>query len=346
MPASERAALREALEAVMREAGDLARATARSAYKSWTKGEDRSPVSDADIAVNDLLRQRLTKLAPRAGWLSEESEEHPPESAPLSAWIVDPIDGTRAYIAGRADWTISVALVEDARPVLAALYAPVTDEMFLASRGEGARLNGAALTVSDGNALAGAKIAGPKRYLDRLGALNAGIVAQPKVGGMQLNQVHSAGHHQLPDWRIPGTARRNRDRQVALEVEDRGVGLAHLVERMRQPVRCAPRAQRRSAILELLGVVVQPDRVRGLPLGERDLRLREMQVGFQVRRVRERRRDVLRQQCFRLVDASRARIEPDHQCVGTIGRTRWRPSPFPPRSHRVAARHRPAGRGT
>jgi myo-inositol-1(or 4)-monophosphatase len=192
LPASERAALREALEAVMREAGDLARATARSAYKSWTKGEDRSPVSDADIAVNDLLRQRLTKLAPRAGWLSEESEEHPPESAPLSAWIVDPIDGTRAYIAGRADWTISVALVEDARPVLAALYAPVTDEMFLASRGEGARLNGAALTVSDGNALAGAKIAGPKRYLDRLGALNAGIVAQPKVHSLALRLARVA----------------------------------------------------------------------------------------------------------------------------------------------------------
>ena len=47
-------------------------------------------------------------------------------------WIVDPIDGTRAYITGRADWTISVALVEDGRPLLAALYAPVTDEMFLA----------------------------------------------------------------------------------------------------------------------------------------------------------------------------------------------------------------------
>jgi myo-inositol-1(or 4)-monophosphatase len=192
LPASERAALREALEAVMREAGDLARLTSRSAYKSWTKGEDRSPVSDADIAVNDLLRQRLPKLAPAAGWLSEESEGHPPESAAASAWVVDPIDGTRAYIAGRGDWTISVALVEDARPVLAALYAPVTDEMFLASRGEGARLNGAALATSGGGALAGAKIAGPKRYLDRLGALNAGIMAQAKVHSLALRLARVA----------------------------------------------------------------------------------------------------------------------------------------------------------
>jgi myo-inositol-1(or 4)-monophosphatase len=190
LPASERAALRDGLEAVMREAGDLARATSRGAYKSWTKGEDRSPVSDADIAVNDLLRQRLAKLAPQACWLSEETEEHPPTST--SAWIVDPIDGTRAYIAGRADWTISVALVEDARPVLAALYAPVTDEMFLALRGEGATLNGAALATSGGQGLARAKIAGPKRYLERLGALDAGIVAQPKVHSLALRLARVA----------------------------------------------------------------------------------------------------------------------------------------------------------
>ncbi len=208
MPASNRAALRDGLEAVMREAGHLARATALTAFKRWTKGDDHSPVSDADIAVNDLLRQRLAKLAPQAGWLSEETEEHPPEHAAPSTWIVDPIDGTRAYIAGRADWTISVALVEDARPVLAALYAPVTDEMFLALRGEGARLNGTPLATSGGGALARAKVAGPKRYLDRLGALNADIMAQPKVHSLALRLARvaqgeldaafaSAGSH---DW--------------------------------------------------------------------------------------------------------------------------------------------------
>ncbi len=192
MPVSDPAALRDGLEAVMREAGDLARATALTAFKRWTKGDDRSPVSDADIAVNDLLRRRLAKLAPQAGWLSEETEGHPSEPAAPSAWVVDPIDGTRAYIAGRADWTISVALVEDGRPILAALYAPVTDEMFLALRGEGARLNGAPIAASGGDALVQAKIAGPKRYLDRLDALGSDILAQPKVHSLALRLTRVA----------------------------------------------------------------------------------------------------------------------------------------------------------
>ena len=138
-----RAGLRAPLETVMREAGELARATARGPFKRWTKGDDHSPVSEGDIAVNDLLRARLTRLTPAAGWLSEETEDMPRPHAAAQAWIVDPIDGTRAYIAGRADWTISVALVEDGRPRLAALYAPVTDEMFLARAAPGAALNGA-----------------------------------------------------------------------------------------------------------------------------------------------------------------------------------------------------------
>ena len=134
-------------------------------------------MSDGDIAVNDLLRARLTALAPDAGWLSEETEDHLPGRAMPLAWIVDPIDGTRAYISGRADWTISVALVEDGRPVLAALYAPVTDEMFLAVRGQGATLNGAGIAASRGETLAGAKLAGPKRYLDRLAGLAPSMLA-------------------------------------------------------------------------------------------------------------------------------------------------------------------------
>ena len=142
MPDNNFAGLRAPLEAIMREAGDLARETARRPFKRWTKGDDNSPVSEGDIAVNDLLRAQLTNLLPGAGWLSEETVELPDRALPL-AWVVDPIDGTRAYIAGRADWTISVALVEAGRPRLAALFAPATEEMFLAVHGEGAALNGA-----------------------------------------------------------------------------------------------------------------------------------------------------------------------------------------------------------
>jgi myo-inositol-1(or 4)-monophosphatase len=175
----------------MREAGDLARETARRPFKRWTKGDDDSPVCEADIAVNELLQARLAALLPQAGWLSEESEVGPEASAPAVTWIVDPIDGTRAYITGRADWTVSVALVEAGRPLLAALYAPVTDEMFLAARGAGATLNGAAIRARDGR-LAGARLAGPKRALESIAKLSPGIRAEPKVFSLALRLARVA----------------------------------------------------------------------------------------------------------------------------------------------------------
>jgi myo-inositol-1(or 4)-monophosphatase len=186
LPASDRAALKDKLEPVMREAGELARVTASRPLKHWTKGHDRSPVSEADIAVNDLLRTRLAALTPGAGWLSEETEDDRTQRDKPLAWIVDPIDGTRAYISGRTDWTISVALVEDGRPSVAALYAPVTEEMFVAVRGQGATLNGALMRIQDEDTLTGAKLAGPKRYLDRLERITPSILPQPKVHSLAL----------------------------------------------------------------------------------------------------------------------------------------------------------------
>ena len=107
----------------MREAGALALTTFRQPLRQWTKGASLSPVSEADIAVDELLRERLWRAArPGYGWLSEETEDDPARLDVESVWIVDPIDGTRAYLAGRADWTISVALATDGRPVLAAIY--------------------------------------------------------------------------------------------------------------------------------------------------------------------------------------------------------------------------------
>jgi myo-inositol-1(or 4)-monophosphatase len=181
-----------ALEAIMREAGELARVTSRGPFKRWTKDHDNSPVSDGDIAVNNLLRTKLTELAPPAGWLSEETDDDLPGRAMATAWIVDPIDGTRAYITGRPDWTISVALVESGRPVLAALYAPVTEEMFLAAQGRGATLNGTAVKTSQSAALYGARLAGPKRYLDKLSSLEPDILVQPKVHSLALRLTRVA----------------------------------------------------------------------------------------------------------------------------------------------------------
>jgi myo-inositol-1(or 4)-monophosphatase len=192
----------------MREAGELARVTSRGEFRRWTKGADHSPVSEGDIAVNNFLRPQLGALVPEAGWLSEETEDDLAGRTVRTAWIVDPIDGTRAYIAGFPDWTISVALVENGRPRLAALYAPVTDEMFLGVAGAGATRNGVAIRASSGTGLAGAKLAGPKRYLDHLANLSPDALPQPKVhslalrltrvahGGLDLAFASSGSH----DW--------------------------------------------------------------------------------------------------------------------------------------------------
>ena len=110
------------LKDTVRDAGALAHSMFRTELKKWIKGAS-SPVSEADIAVNDLLEARLRGATPDYGWLSEESAD---DSARLSrrlTWIVDPIDGTRNYLGGHDDWCVSVALVEDASPVLAAVFA-------------------------------------------------------------------------------------------------------------------------------------------------------------------------------------------------------------------------------
>jgi myo-inositol-1(or 4)-monophosphatase len=174
----------ERLGAAVREAGELALASVGKALRQWTKNES-SPVSEMDIAVNRLLHERLAGETPAFGWLSEEGPDGARNDA-RRLWIVDPIDGTRAYLAGRPDWTVSVALVEDGRPIVAALYAPATDEFFLAVRGEGATLNGARIAVTGGDRLDNIRIAGPKRTLDRLAEIAPPFVATPRVHSLAL----------------------------------------------------------------------------------------------------------------------------------------------------------------
>jgi len=190
LPASDPSTLLKPLEAVMREAGSLARDIAQTPFKHWTKGPENSPVTEGDIAVNELLLARLPQLAPDAGWISEETELS--RELKRNNWVVDPIDGTRGFVAGRPDWTISVALVADGRPLLAALYAPVTEEMFLSARGGGATLNGSRMSVSAGAALNGARLAGPKRYLDRLSRIEPAVAPQPKVHSLALRMARVA----------------------------------------------------------------------------------------------------------------------------------------------------------
>jgi myo-inositol-1(or 4)-monophosphatase len=188
---SERVTLRDALAGIAREAGELAVATAKGSMKRWMKAGS-SPVSEADLAVDRFLSTRLPPLVPDAGWLSEETEDNPARIKARAVWVVDPIDGTRAFLDNRPDWSVSIALVEDGRPVVAALYAPVSDEMFLASRGSGATRNGVVLKAAAGEGLAGMRIAGPKSYLDKLSAIDPQVRPQPKIFSLALRAARVA----------------------------------------------------------------------------------------------------------------------------------------------------------
>jgi len=175
----------ELLRTTVREAGALALSLFRTDLKNWTKGAS-SPVSEADIAVNDLLEGRLRAATPDYGWLSEESADDEARLGKPLVWIVDPIDGTRGYLAGREDWCVSVALVEGAAPVLAAVFAPASDEFFFAARGRGATQNGMSVQATTGTALDFARVAGPKPLVERLNRSSGEISLHPRIGSLAL----------------------------------------------------------------------------------------------------------------------------------------------------------------
>ena len=169
----------------VRQAGALALSLFRTELKNWIKGTS-SPVSEADIAVNELIASRLRSATPDYGWLSEESADDQARVGKRAVWIVDPIDGTRAYLAGREDWCISVALVEDAKPVIAAVFAPASDEFFFAQAGRGSWLNSAAVHATSGTALDFSRIAGPKPLVERLNRSGGEISLHPRIGSLAL----------------------------------------------------------------------------------------------------------------------------------------------------------------
>lgn len=137
----------ELLIAAVREAGKLASSHFGKNPPSWMK-KPGQPVSEADLAVDDLLRQRLCGARPDYGWLSEESAETPDRMDREWLWVVDPIDGTRAFLDARPEYSVSVALLRHNLPVAAAVFNPETGELFEAVRDGGAKCNGAPITVS------------------------------------------------------------------------------------------------------------------------------------------------------------------------------------------------------
>ncbi|MFO1185227.1 MAG: 3'(2'),5'-bisphosphate nucleotidase CysQ [Bauldia sp.] len=156
-----------------REASALAMRYFAGGAKQWLK-ENGTPVSEADIAVSRLLADRLRLARPDYGWLCEEDEDDAGRLAASAVFIIDPIDGTREFLAGRQEWTISVAVVRAGRPTAALLAAPALGETYWAAIGEGTFLDGRRMLASAAADFGGARLAGPKRALREVAA-RAGV---------------------------------------------------------------------------------------------------------------------------------------------------------------------------
>lgn len=165
------AALLPRVREAVREAAALAKPFFRQGGQTsanvWSKAGG-SPVTEADVAVDTFLKVRLSEIEPRAAWLSEETTDDPVRLDSEFVWIVDPIDGTRAFLSGHPDWSIAVALLAQGEPVIGFVFGPVLDALYEATAGGGASLNGAPIRTSAAGALDGIRVTGPKPLQDRL----------------------------------------------------------------------------------------------------------------------------------------------------------------------------------
>lgn len=131
-----------------REAGKIATSYSGSDAKRWDKPDDAGPVTEADLAVNAMLETRLQAARPDYGWLSEETEDTADRLDRDRVFIIDPIDGTRSFVEGANTWAHALAIADHGIVTAAVIYLPLLDLMYVAATGQGAFLNGAAISPS------------------------------------------------------------------------------------------------------------------------------------------------------------------------------------------------------
>ena len=144
----------------------------RSVFERFTPGAieteykvGHDPVTEADRAVDTLLRQHL--LRDGEGWLSEETLDDPVRLGKQLVWVVDPLDGTREFVAGIPEFCVSVAMVEDGNPVAGGIFNPATNEMILGSLDTGVTLNGKPAEPSQRTSLNGALVLASRSEVKR-----------------------------------------------------------------------------------------------------------------------------------------------------------------------------------
>jgi myo-inositol-1(or 4)-monophosphatase len=154
------------LEAACRSGGAIARRRFEEGCRSWSK-TGGSPVTEADLEVDAHLKAALTAARPDYGWLSEESVDNPARLSRQTIFIVDPIDGTIAFLKGRPHFTICAAVVTDGMPVAGVVYNPMLDHLYKAEAGGGATRNGDAIQVAASRALEDCAMLGDRSVLTR-----------------------------------------------------------------------------------------------------------------------------------------------------------------------------------
>lgn len=158
------------LMAAAREVGPIAMRFWKRDPKSWDKGGTLGPVTEADLAVNDRLRGVLTGARPDYGWLSEETPDDPARLADQRCFIVDPIDGTRAFIDGQDGFAHALAVTDGPSVTAAVVYLPARDLMYTATAGSPALLNGVAIAPTE-----------PAAGLDGASVLTSGAALKPDL---------------------------------------------------------------------------------------------------------------------------------------------------------------------
>ena len=147
-------------------AGDIARGYFNAAPEVWDKADGQGPVTEADLHVNRQLEADLRGARPDYGWLSEESTDTESRLRTDRQFIIDPIDGTRAFIEGSKDWAHSIAVTENGQTIAAAIYLPMRDAMYVATAGGGATLNGTPLTARSNSLIEEATVLSAKPNLN------------------------------------------------------------------------------------------------------------------------------------------------------------------------------------
>jgi myo-inositol-1(or 4)-monophosphatase len=188
-------ALMEPLSEAARQAGEIALHYFRHGERTHASINHKaggSPVTEADLLVDQFLEKRLREIVPDAAWLSEEIADSPARLGNPLVLIVDPIDGTRGFSNGDPQWAVSIGLVHQGRPIAGVVHAPALEETYSAACGRGARMNGAPIRVSHRTSLHGATLSGPQGFVGSVRETGADIVPFPKMASLAMRLVRIA----------------------------------------------------------------------------------------------------------------------------------------------------------